>query len=145
VTQRARFRGSHDRLNAGQRKPDSGLKRALQTISAACPWLLPSMYTKSGRRRREDDAGHGFEQAGSQRGTLPDSCKGGTRNVLRRDRVYRFAGTRVNTMWTHNQRKDGAGLVHELLGKLPAGRQSKQGRWDTSNSLFIRFLTDTAR
>ena len=56
----------------------------------------------------------------------------------------RIAGpdTRINTMWTHNQRRDAAQDVNDLLGRFPASRQLKQGRWDTGDSFYFRFIID---
>jgi hypothetical protein len=130
-------------LMRGNVKPDSGLKRALKTISAAYPWLLPSMYTK------EVEVGGKMLPATdlNKREVNEGLCRIAAKLALATyyGETGRIAspGTRINTMWTHNQRKDGAGLVNELLAKFPAGRQLKQGRWDTSDSFFIRFLTES--
>ena len=48
-------------------------------------------------------------------------------------------GSRINTIWTHNQRRDTVGDVHDLLARFPKSRELKQGKWNTSVSFFIRY------
>ena len=52
------------------------------------------------------------------------------------------AGTRINAMWTHNQRKDGREEVDRLLGQFSKGKHLKQGSWDTGDTFFIRYLVE---
>jgi len=123
-------------------KPDTGLQKALQTISVAYPKLLPSIHSIAadveGRQLPATDL--------NKREVNEGLCRVAAKLALSTyyDETGRIArsGTRVNTMWTHNQRRDGAELVKDLLGRFPAGKQLRMGRWDSSETFFIRYLVE---
>jgi hypothetical protein len=56
----------------------------------------------------------------------------------------RTAGSsfRINTQWTHNQHKNSALAVHDLLKKFPHSQQLQQVKWDTSDSFFVRYIAE---
>src|SRR5262245_50452826 len=126
----------------GTIRPDTGLNKALQTIRVAYPKLLPSMHTIAA-----DVAGRLLPVTNANKQEVNEGlCRVAAKLALSTyyEETKRIAqpGTRVNTMWTDNQRQDGAELVRDLLGRFPAGKQLKMGRWDSSKTFFIRYLVE---
>jgi hypothetical protein len=122
--------------------PDSGLVQTLETIETAHPGLLPSMHSKwvevDGQKKPALDM--------NKPEVNESLCRIAAKLALatyyeETDRIV-SPGTLINTMWTHNQRADSAQDVHDLLARLPSSNRLKQGRWDTSDSFFVRFLID---
>ena len=126
-------------------KPDNGLDRALQTVSSAYPDLLPSMQAATvdvaGRPMPAID----LNKKEVNEGLCRIAAKMGLATYYGETGQIAKPGTRVNTLWTHNQRKDGREEVERLLGKFSKSKQLKQGRWDTGDTFFIRYLVEDTR
>lgn len=122
---------------------DTGLEKSLETIKSAHPNLLPSMHSK----RIEIGGGKTLPAIDVNQLEINQAlCRISAKLALATyyGETGRIAGThtRINTMWTHNQRQEGAQDVRDLLGRFPSTRQLKQGSWDTGDSFYIRFMID---
>jgi hypothetical protein len=124
-------------------KPDSGFSRALESIRSFHPGLFP-LATKMVwvESRQALMPAMDVNRAEINEGICRVAAK------LALATYYldcgRIAGpaTRICTQWAHNQRRNEAELVHELLGKFPRTRELRQGAWNTSDSFFIRYLVE---
>lgn len=123
-------------------KPDSGFKRAMETIWISYPNLLPSMDVKQVDYRGARKPAIDVNKPEINEGLCRIAAKLALATYYGETGRIALPGTLINTMWSHNQQKDGSDQVHELLARFPASRQLKQGKWDTSNSFYARFFID---
>jgi hypothetical protein len=101
-------------------KLDEGLERALQTVSTACPQLLPSMDSATlGARKmpaldvNKKEINEGLCRIAAKLAIATYYAETG--NIV-------LPGSRINAIWTHNQRRDTAGDVHDLLTRFPRSK-----------------------
>lgn len=131
------------RIGGSQRSPDAGLDDRIDDVIRSVERLWPGLLHELMKTERLHDTESETYSVDVTHPQITESlCRVAAKSALATyyDVTKKVAGSKtiIDTKWaTHHGGQRAA--VTALLGLLPATVTLTQGRWDTSNSFFLRF------
>jgi hypothetical protein len=122
----------------GTAEIDEGFKRALETLKVAKPDLLLRMRAMTADGR----GGLNVDQPELDERFCRIAAKLAMGLYYEERRKIVSTCSLVNAFWTHNQREGGKELVPKVLSMFPSSRHLKQGKKDTEDTFYIRYVVD---
>jgi hypothetical protein len=126
-------------------KIDSGYRKCIKSIQAELPLFLPSLKSRKTKVLRNglwiSQPVFDFNNAQIHSSACRVAAKLALATYYDRTGTIASPSFRINTLCVHNQ-NPAASAVDELLAKFPSGKHLQQGKWDTSDTFFIRFILE---